>query len=64
MSSAGFKRPGVECTHCKKEFALSWADKGASFEKWPDPLVAQCVFCGQSGTYQKSEVGTLVSVGY
>jgi hypothetical protein len=65
MSSAsGFKRPGVECSHCGESFALfSATAKIVKVEDLADPFPAKCPLCGQTANYPKTAIGTLAAVG-
>jgi hypothetical protein len=58
-SSAGFRRPALKCKKCGRPFPLT-----GRTEKLPDPFPAKCPACRQEGTYAKSDIQELMSVGH
>ena len=62
-SAAGFKRPGLECVHCQKPFAvLLGVPPAQKDEERPDPFRAMCPHCYREGKYPRSAIGTVAAV--
>lgn len=65
MSSAGFRRFGVECQNCHEAFAIQLdAMNKPSLDKLPEPFPAKCPHCGEENLYARSVISPLVSVGH
>jgi hypothetical protein len=63
-SSAGFTRPGLTCVNCGHAFPLFLSvENFGSVESLSDPFQAKCPDCDHEGTYPKSAIGILASVG-
>lgn len=64
MWAHGFKRPGLECSHCREPFSLFLGvENFLDIDRLPDPFPAKCPACQQESTYPKSSIGILVAAG-